>query len=286
VTLPPQDLRQDFPAWFAPLLDVVDNAERHQLSIFSPPVDRSARRSAVLILFGQGDAGPDVLLTERAADLRSHAGQVAFPGGALDPGDGGPVGAALREAQEETGLDPSGVQVAGPLPDLFLMVSDFVVTPVVAWWREPSPVGPVNTREVAKVVRVPVAELVDPAHRFRVVHPSGYVGPGFSASGLFVWGFTAGLLDRLFHLTGWDRPWDLTRSEPLPPSMLRRGPSPGSGTVSATGPLPSAQTSPTSAQTSPTSAQTSPTSVQTSPTSAQTSPTPQPGPYPSREIPR
>lgn len=278
MTSPPQD----FPGWFAPLLDVVDRAEAHQLTTFAPPVDHTPRRSSVLILFAEGDAGPDVLLTERAADLRSHAGQVAFPGGALDPDDGGPVGAALREGQEETGLDPSGVQVAGPLPDLYLMVSDFVVTPVVAWWREPSPVGPVNPAEVARVVRVPVAELVDPANRFRVTHPSGYAGPGFSASGLFVWGFTAGLLDRLFHLTGWEHPWDLTRSEPLPPSMLRRRPLPGGGTVAALDPSSSPQTSPAAPQTLPITSQTLP--EQTA--SAPTSPTPQPGPHPSREMPR
>jgi 8-oxo-dGTP pyrophosphatase MutT (NUDIX family) len=210
---------EGFPGWFAPLLDVVEHAQAHQLSVFAPPVDRSPRRSAVLILFGEGPHGPDVLLTERAADLRSHAGQVAFPGGALDPGDAGPVAAALREGQEETGVDPSGIQVAGALPDLYLLVSDFVVTPVIAWWRAPSPVGPANPAEVAAVTRVPIAELVDPANRFRVIHPSGYVGPGFAASGLFVWGFTAGLLDRLLALTGWERPWDATRSRPLPHTL-------------------------------------------------------------------
>ena len=215
-------MAEGYPGWFAPLLDVVEHAQAHQLSVFAPPVDRSPRRSAVLILFGEGPQGPDVLLTERAADLRSHAGQVAFPGGALDPDDAGPIGAALREGQEETGLDPSGIQVAGALPDLYLLVSDFVVTPVIAWWRAPSPVGPANPAEVAAVTRVPVAELVDPANRFRVIHPSGYVGPGFAASGLFVWGFTAALLDRLLALTGWERPWDVTRSRPLPLTVSGR----------------------------------------------------------------
>lgn len=214
----------EFPGWFAPLLEVVDRMEAPQSGLFAPPRDRTPRRSAVLILFGEGEAGPDVLLTERAADLRSHAGQVAFPGGAVDPEDGGPIGAALREAQEETGLDPHGVQVAGLLPELYLMVSDFMVTPVVAWWRDPSPVGAANPGEVARAVRVPVADLVDPANRFRVTHPSGYVGPGFSASGLFVWGFTAGILDRLLHLTGWEQPWDRAREQSLPPSAVRSRP--------------------------------------------------------------
>ena len=93
----------------------------------------------MLILFGESDGQPDVLLIERAHDMRSHAGQPAFPGGGVDDTDDGPIGAALREASEETGLDPDGVEVAGPvLPDLWVPPSGFVVTPVLAWWRQPS----------------------------------------------------------------------------------------------------------------------------------------------------
>jgi 8-oxo-dGTP pyrophosphatase MutT (NUDIX family) len=197
--------------WFEPVAAIVGQTPADALSRFVPPPGHR-RRSAVLALFGDGPGGPDLLLTERSATLRSHAGQVAFPGGALDPGDDGPVGAALREAEEEAGVDPAGVVVAGILPDLYLPVSDFAVTPVLAWWRDPSPLA-VDPAEVAKAVRVPVAELADPANRFRWRHPSGYVGPGFHAGGLFVWGFTAGIVDRLLHLTGWERPWDTGRLE-------------------------------------------------------------------------
>jgi hypothetical protein len=75
------------------------------------------------------------------------------------------------------------------------------------------------------VAVVPVAELADPANRFRVIHPSGYVGPGFAAGGLFVWGFTAGLVDGLLRLGGWDREWDQDALRPIP------GPSETLGTV-------------------------------------------------------
>ena len=203
------------PAWFAPLLEVAGSARADDISRFVPPPGHP-RRSAVLLLFGEGPAGPDVLLTERAAGLRAHPGQVAFPGGRVEPSDAGPAAAALREAQEETGLDPEGVDVLATLPDLYLPVSDYAVTPVLAWWRAPSPVDAVDTVEVARAVRVPVAELVDPAARFLVSHPSGWVGPAFTARGLLVWGFTAGILDRVFALAGWERPWSRERVEPAP----------------------------------------------------------------------
>jgi 8-oxo-dGTP pyrophosphatase MutT (NUDIX family) len=210
------------PPWVGELVEGTRTARARELSRFAPPPGHQ-RRSAVLMLFaGAPDgAGPDggaveVLLTERASTLRSHAGQVAFPGGRLDPEDAGPGAAALREAQEETGLRPEGVELLAELPDLYLPVSDYAVTPVLGWWHTPSPVGVMDVGEVAQVVRVPVAELVDPANRFLARHPSGFSGPAFRAQGLFVWGFTAGLLDRVLFLCGWERPWDRTRQEDVP----------------------------------------------------------------------
>jgi 8-oxo-dGTP pyrophosphatase MutT (NUDIX family) len=195
-----------------------------ELSRFLPPED-GGRPGAVLVLFGENpDTGPDILLIERAHDMRSHAGQPAFPGGAVDDGDAGPVAAALREAVEETGLDPAGVEVFAELPALWLQPSGFVVTPVLAWWRDPSPVSVRDPAEVASVHRVPLSELLDPANRLRVRHPMGYIGPAFTVSGLLVWGFTAMLLDGLFTAAGWDVPWDLERVEDLPPGTIRTTP--------------------------------------------------------------
>ena len=212
--------RDALPAWLRPLAHLAAGVEPGELSAFLPPADGSARASAVLLLFGDGPRGPDVLLIERSHTLRAHAGQVAFPGGAVDPTDGGPVAAALREAQEETGLLADGVEVLATLPTLWVPPSNFAVTPVLAWWRNDCDVRAVDAAEVASVHRVPLAELLDPAHRFRVRHPSGALGPAFEVSGLLVWGFTAGLLSSLFRLAGWERPWDSGRVEDLPASAL------------------------------------------------------------------
>jgi 8-oxo-dGTP pyrophosphatase MutT (NUDIX family) len=208
------------PDWLQPLADAIPHVQGEHFTRFLPP-DDTGRASAVLVLFGEGPDGPDLLLIERAATLRSHAGQPAFPGGAQDPEDDGPVAAALREATEEVGLDPHSVDVLGILPALWLPPSNFVVHPVVAWWHSPHPVDVVDAGEVAAVVRVPLSELTDPDNRFRVVHPSGFTGPAFQVRGLMVWGFTAGLLAGILTLAGWERPWDASRTQELDPETVR-----------------------------------------------------------------
>jgi 8-oxo-dGTP pyrophosphatase MutT (NUDIX family) len=174
------------------------------------PPPSGGRASAVLILFGEGPDGPDLLFIQRSEELRLHAGQPAFPGGSIDAGDGGPVGAALREAAEEVGLDPSGVDVVATLPEAFIPRTGFRVVPVLAWWRRPVAVAPVDVAEVAAVERVSVAELADPAVRLMVRVPDGRTTPAFRVRGMLIWGFTAALVDGLLALGGWEKPWDGT----------------------------------------------------------------------------
>jgi 8-oxo-dGTP pyrophosphatase MutT (NUDIX family) len=223
------------------------NSARQQLSalvepgaaplVTGMPVADASRNAAVLILFGELDDVPsdrtaddaavtrdlDVLLLARATTLRAHPGEVAFPGGRVDPGDTDAVAAALREAQEETGLDPAGVDVLGTIAPVPLAFSRHLVTPVLGWWREASPVRVVDEAESAAVFRAPVADLLDPAHRgVTIIRRGGqeWRGPAFTIDDVsgehVVWGFTAMLLDALFDRLGWAEPWDDHREIALP----------------------------------------------------------------------
>lgn len=217
-------------------------------------LDENYRHSAVLVLFGALDSVPaeyaehsegpgrdlDVLFVQRASTLRAHPGQVAFPGGRLDPPDGeigtfldAPGGrvsaphvrAALREAHEETGLDPDGVEVLGALHPVPLPVSNHLVTPVIGWWCKESPVDVVDHAESSLVFRVPVLDLINPAHRYYATVTRGahtYKSPAFDvnvagvAETVTVWGFTGVVLDRILDRLGWSVEWDRSVKRPAP----------------------------------------------------------------------
>jgi len=196
------------PGW---LRELAHAAGKMEINPLAQPPASGGRASAVLVLFGGGPDDPDLLFIQRSADLRLHAGQPAFPGGAIDATDSGPVAAALREAAEEVGVDPAGVDVVGTLPELFIPRTGFRVVPVLAWWRQPCAVAPVDPAEVAAVERVTVSALADPATRVMVRGPSGFLSPAFRVKGMLIWGFTAVLVDRLLALAGWERPWDATK---------------------------------------------------------------------------
>ncbi|WP_187663088.1 NUDIX hydrolase [Microbacterium sp. Nx66] len=207
-------------------------AADHSWSVPIPPLadPGGAHDASVLILFGVLDHIPaptvdaavardlDVLLQRRAPTLSSHPGQVSFPGGRAEAADADAVATALREAEEETGLDPDGVEVLATLPVIPLAASNHLVTPVLAWWQSPSRVVAVDHAETVEVFRVPVAQLLDPATRFTsTLSRAGrtFRGPAFDVDGTIVWGFTAMVLDALFDATGWTVPWDTADERPI-----------------------------------------------------------------------
>lgn len=203
------------PDWLSAFAASVPTLPGERFSRFLPPPAGGRRQSAVLVLFAPGVPDPDdpatttVIITERAHQMRSHPGQPAFPGGGAEPQDTDAAATALREAWEEVDLDPASVQVLAELPTLHIPVSGYDVTPVLAWWREPDPASlwAKDPGEVARVVQPTVSALVDPSQRFWVRHPSGFTGPAWDVDGLLVWGFTAGVLDRVLDLAGLTRPW-------------------------------------------------------------------------------
>lgn len=158
--------------------------------------------AAVLMPLVARELGLTVLLTERATQLRNHAGQISFPGGRMEPGDADPLAAAVREAQEEIGLDPQYISVAGYLPD-HLIVSGFRVTPVVAFIR-PGFELLLDSQEVQSTFEVPLPYLFDPEnHRtLRRRIPSGaevdVLDIPFGAH--HIWGATAGMIFTLYRL--------------------------------------------------------------------------------------
>lgn len=218
----------------------VDNAENWRIGALDP---RATKEAAVLVLFGILDDQPaktstsavaqdlDLLILVRAATLRHHAGQPAFPGGKIDPQDHQQASphqpashiAALREAVEETGLNPQGVEILGSLPAVDLPVSNYLVTPVIAWWKETSLVTVQDSQESAQVLRVPVADLINPANRHTATvkrGPTTHKSPAFTVTtptgDLTIWGFTGILLDRILTALGWAQPWNTQDQRPAP----------------------------------------------------------------------
>ncbi|MBV8929856.1 MAG: CoA pyrophosphatase, partial [Mycobacteriaceae bacterium] len=181
------------PPWLKRLVDNVDHVPRAYrrrvpadvIAMVTAANAKAAltgakRDAAVLVLFSgppQGELSEalggvpehaDLLLTVRASSLRHHAGQAAFPGGATDPGDAGPIDTALREAREETGIDTTRLQPLATLDRMFIPPSGFHVVPVLAYSADPGPVAVVDEAETAMVARVPVRAFINPENRLMV----------------------------------------------------------------------------------------------------------------------
>lgn len=193
--LQPSALRQRFatpPAWQPELL-----AEKRF-------TDRTPIHASVLIPIVMREH-PTILLTERTTHLSNHSGQIAFPGGKMDVEDVDATATALREAQEEVGLDPAFVQVLGELPQ-YVTGSAFIVTPVIALVQTGFTLTP-NAYEVADVFEVPLEFLMNPAHHrhhvveWEGVHREWLSMPYQDQSGQrFIWGATAGILRNLYRM--------------------------------------------------------------------------------------
>lgn len=159
----------------------------------------SARPAAVLIPLVSREEGTTVLLTQRAASMRSHSGQIAFPGGRIDGPDETPVEAALREAQEEIGLDPSRVEPFGRL-DAYLSGSGFRIVPIVAEVHPPFSLT-CNDAEVADAFEVPFDFLMDEANHQRQSREWKGIERHYYAmpwKERYIWGVTAGILRNLY----------------------------------------------------------------------------------------
>ncbi|MGZ4287572.1 MAG: NUDIX hydrolase [Solirubrobacteraceae bacterium] len=224
--LAPADLRPAVvPVPLVGLVDAVAAAGPEELSRNDPvPGTAAERQAAVLILIATDRAdGPDVLLQQRAPRLRDLAGVVAFPGGAREDGDAGPPATAIREAAEETGVDPAAVEPLILLPRLHIPPSRFDVTGVLAHWRTPSPVSAIDPGETNRVMRIPFTRLADPDNRIILSTRFGWHGPAFVLDGAVVWGYTGEILAALLRLGGWERPWVASDPVDLDQAWRRAG---------------------------------------------------------------
>lgn len=223
------DVPCDVPGWVAEMAQVARSQSIHltiaDTSRLVPDADGQStppRYSAVLVLIGGGriaGAGgyaedATVLLTHRTPTMRTHSGQMAFPGGGWEAQDSDPIATALREAQEETGVDPAGVRPLAVLDPIYIDGSHFAVLPVLAYWEQPSPVFPASG-ENDWVKPVSLADLLAPRSRYELEF-QGWRSPAFDVEGMVLWGFTALVLSALFQQSGWEQPW----REQRPPVAL------------------------------------------------------------------
>lgn len=164
-----------------------------------PPPGVIPRRGAVLAVLYPHHNELFVPLTIRSGALRSHTGEISLPGGAIDPTDPSVVAAALREAQEEVGLDPASVTILGVLTDVYIAPSNFQITPVVGWADTPPILIP-DPREVAALLHLPIAQLLRPnaiSVEDRIIRDHAIRVPFYAFGEHKIWGATSIVLSQL-----------------------------------------------------------------------------------------
>ncbi|MFM8599258.1 MAG: NUDIX hydrolase [Mycobacterium sp.] len=232
------------PPWLGPLVDNIDRmpeAYRRRVppelltALTGAGASAPSREAAVLVLFcgphadtsdGRVPDDADLLLTVRSHTLRHHAGQAAFPGGAADPGDAGPVETALREAREETGIEPGRLHPLATMERMFIPPSGFHVVPVLAYSPDPGPVTVVSEAETAAVARVPLRAFINPRNRLRVYRSGGdprHAGPAFLLNEMLVWGFTGHVIAAMLDVAGWAQPWNTADTREMDAAMALVG---------------------------------------------------------------
>ena len=173
------------------LMDVIEGVRPH------------ARKAAVLSCLFEQNEEPYLAFIRRATTLRSHSGEIAFPGGSADPTDTSLAMTALREAQEEIGLDPSRAEILGIMPPIFTVVSNFLITPIVAYLAQGPGTLRLQPSEVAELILLPLQGLADPA----IFHTEEWERGGMRRTVYFydygpyrIWGATARILNELLDL--------------------------------------------------------------------------------------
>jgi len=180
-----------------PLERIVANVEGGRLSpALRAVLDQPTRLASVLLALLERRGGLTVLFTERAAHLKDHAGQISFPGGRIAEQGETAVAAALREAQEEIGLDPAEVEILGPLDD-FLTGTGFLITPIVGYVASGEFVAVPDPTEVASVFEVPLDFICEPAsivETYRERLGTRFRTYELEHGGYRIWGATAAIL--------------------------------------------------------------------------------------------